>query len=342
MMVRIRIVFPSRPHDGRPPGSDARLRRRLVAGAFADNVRTLRNRPPGRRLRSRRSPWRLAAAGVAITASSALLSAPRPGAGPVIETVTASTAPAAPSLTEPMALPPTTLSSRIFPLGVRRVVVDPGHGGRDMGTRTPTGLSEKEITLDVAVRLTALLSEAGYDATLTRTTDARLELKQRADLANERKADLFVSIHVNWLEDGRENRGIETYYLGPSDDPFVIQLASAENVESGYSMADVRPLVENIYADLRQTQSRTLARSIQRALVRSARQFAPTVRDRGVRSAPFLVLVDTQMPAVLAEVSSLSNRDEARLLAESSYRDRIARALFEGITAYSQAVLDRD
>ncbi len=150
-------------------------------------------------------------------------------------------------------------------------------------------------------------------------------------------ADLFVSIHVNWFKDGRANRGIETYFLGPSDDPFITELASAENRESGYSIADVRRLLDSIYADLRQEQSRALASEVQRRLLRSLREIAPEVADRGVKSAPFLVLVATEMPAILAEVACLSNDDEARLLAEEAYRERIAVALFEGIRSYSRA-----
>ena len=232
---------------------------------------------------------------------------------------------------------PTRLAARLFPVAVRRIVLDPGHGGTDDGTRTPVGLTEKMLTLDIAQRLALLLMSAGFEVRLTRDDDGKLFLRDRVRFANQAHADLFVSIHLNWLKDGRANRGIETYYLGPSDDPFVIELASAENRESGYSLADVRQLLDGIYSDLRQQESRRLAAAVQRRLVGAVSEVSHDVRDRGVRSAPFLVLVETEMPAILAEVASLSSPEEARLLAQAEYRDRLARALFDGIRAYSLA-----
>jgi N-acetylmuramoyl-L-alanine amidase len=228
--------------------------------------------------------------------------------------------------------------SQVFPLEVHRIVIDPGHGGGDLGTRTPSGTPEKDFTLDIARRLVKRLVDGGFEATLTRDADQRLLLRERARIANERKADLFVSIHLNWFEDGRANRGIETYYLGPADDPFVTALASVENRESGYAIADVRRLLDSIYADLRQEQSKSAAVAVQRNLLRSARQISPEVRDRGVKSAPFLVLVTTEMPAILAEVASLASVDEAQLLDREEYREGIAIALFDGIRAYSHSV----
>lgn len=232
---------------------------------------------------------------------------------------------------------PTRLAARLFPVAVRRIVLDPGHGGSDDGTRTPVGLTEKMLTLDIAQRLALLLMGAGFEVTMTRDTDSKLYLRDRVRFANQAHADLFVSIHLNWLKDGRANRGIETYFLGPSDDPFITELASAENRESGYALADVRQLLDGIYSDLRQQESRRLAAAVQRRLVAAVSQVSREVRDRGVRSAPFLVLVETEMPAILAEVASLSSPEEARLLAQAEYRDRLARALFDGIRAYSLA-----
>ncbi len=232
---------------------------------------------------------------------------------------------------------PTRLAARLFPVAVRRIVLDPGHGGTDDGTRTPVGLTEKVLTLDIAQRLALLLMGAGFEVTMTRDDDGKLFLRDRVRFANQAHADLFVSIHLNWLKDGRANRGIETYYLGPSDDPFITELASAENRESGYSLSDVRQLLDGIYSDLRQQESRRLAAAVQRRLVETVREVSHEVRDRGVRSAPFLVLVETEMPAILAEVASLSSPEEARLLAQADYRDRLARALFDGIRTYSLA-----
>ncbi|MGE4190657.1 MAG: N-acetylmuramoyl-L-alanine amidase [Thermoanaerobaculia bacterium] len=330
-------------------GVDERLRRRLLAGAVDDNVRAIENRPRGRLYR--RPPvarWLLPGAlflgAVAVGAWVLFFRPPAPERvvfTPSTATGPASRLPDAPvfrepapeSAVEPLALP-TRLDAHVFPLAVRRIVIDPGHGGSDEGTKTPNGLTEKILTLDIAQRLALQLMAAGYEVEMTRDSDEKLFLRDRIRFANEWRADLFVSIHVNWFKDGRANRGIETYYLGPSDDPFVTALASEENRESGYSRADVRKLLDGIYSGLRQQESQSLATAVQRELVATVRQVSRDVRDRGIRSAPFLVLVETQMPAILAEVASLSSPEEARLLAEESYRERIATALGDGIRAY--------
>lgn len=324
------------PTPGTPPPT--RLKKRLLKGAVEENVRVIRNEPAGDLRRRRPIPWTLIGSLVALlVASSALWLAIERLDPPVPEAV----APLRRAGMEPAsAIPgrPARISSEVFPLAVRRIVLDPGHGGTDLGTRTPSGVPEKELTLDIAKRLQRRLVEAGFEAPLTRESDTRLVLRERARFANERRADLFISIHLNWFQDGRANRGIETYYLGPADDPFVTALASAENQESGYAIADVRRLLDSIYADLRQEQSKALATAVQRRLLRSVREVSDEVRDRGVKSAPFLVLVTTEMPAILAEVASLSNADEAKMLDQEEYRERIAIALFDGIRAYSLSV----
>jgi N-acetylmuramoyl-L-alanine amidase len=315
-----------------------RLKRRLLTGVVDENLRAIRNQPPGRLHRRRPVSWALLGAVAALViAGFALRLALEPAPAPPVGGTSPAAADLSPYL-EVATAGPVRISSGVFPLSVRRVVLDPGHGGGDQGTRTPSGLTEKELTLDIARRAAAMLVAAGFEVELTRDDDRRVSLRDRALAANDRRADLFVSIHVNWFEDGRANRGIETYFLGPSDDPFITELASAENRESGYSLADVRRLLDSIYADLRQEQSRALAGAVQRRLVSSIREVAPDVRDRGVKSAPFLVLVTAEMPAILAEVASLSNAEEARLLGEESYRERIAVALSDGIRAYSTFV----
>lgn len=362
----------SEPPSGR--GIDPRLKRRLLAGAVDENVRAIHNLP--RRKLHRRPPVSrrifFALAGLAALGAASWAIWFRPTASPAPPALLADAAPSPPfavlhgpaSVTsttasgaasgvpgpieaaEPdaAALPdfaadivPTRLAAGLFPVAVRRIVLDPGHGGTDDGTRTPVGLTEKVLTLDIAQRLALLLMGAGFEVKMTRDDDGKLYLRDRVRFANQAHADLFVSIHLNWLKDGRANRGIETYYLGPSDDPFITELASAENRESGYSLSDVRQLLDGIYSDLRQQESRRLAAAVQRRLVAAVREVSHEVRDRGVRSAPFLVLVETEMPAILAEVASLSSPEEARLLAQADYRDRLAGALFDGIRTYSLA-----
>jgi N-acetylmuramoyl-L-alanine amidase len=230
------------------------------------------------------------------------------------------------------------LSKEVLPLAVRRIVIDPGHGGRDVGTVTPDGLYEKDLTLDIGERLRDTLLEDSFDVRMTRESDRYVVLKERAQFANASNADLFVSIHLNWIKEDRRIRGVETYFLGPTRDPYLVRLAGEENRESGYSLADSRHLLEQIYLDLRREQSQALAGDVQDALFRSLRQENPGLRDRGIKTAPFLVLVATDMPAILAEVSCLSNREEAELLTQASYRQRIADALHAGIRSYAREI----
>jgi N-acetylmuramoyl-L-alanine amidase len=213
-------------------------------------------------------------------------------------------------------------------------VLDPGHGGNDSGARAQ-GVWEKEITLEIARELRGLLRRASYDVVMTRETDRFVSLRQRAEIANVERADLFVSIHVNSVP-SRECHAVETYYLGPADDPRAEQLAGRENHDSGYHLADFRRLLEGVYVNVRQEESRQLAQAVQQELVSVLGNTNPAIRDKGVRSAPFLVLVATESPGILAEVSCL-NDDEAGRLADPAYRQRIARALFHGIHAYAEA-----
>lgn len=196
---------------------------------------------------------------------------------------------------------------------------------------------EKDLTLDIAQRLRRLLQKQSLEVVMTREADGDVSLEQRGKLANRQGADIFVSIHVNWIENQR-SRGVETYYLGPTDDPYLTRLAAAENRDSGYSMADMRHLLERIYAGVRQDKSRRLAQSVQSSLFESLGKLSPEVEDRGVKAAPFIVLLTTEMPAILAEVSSLSNGEEARLLTKPLYRQYIAEALANGIRTYTEAI----
>lgn len=242
------------------------------------------------------------------------------------------------ALPTPLSFPaprPTDLTT--FPLGVKKVVLDPGHGGADPGARTPSGLLEKDITLDIARRLRALLQEAAFEVAMTRDEDETVSLRHRALIANTERGDLFVSIHVNSIPEP-EHRGVETYYLGPTDDPRVEQIAGYENRGSGYSLADFRRLLEGVYTHVRRAESRKFAGEAHRGLVTYLSKVNTAIKDDGVKTAPFLVLVATEMPGILVEVSVLSNEEEARLLADPDYRQHIARGLFAGIQAYADAL----
>jgi N-acetylmuramoyl-L-alanine amidase len=228
---------------------------------------------------------------------------------------------------------PQHLALSALALGVRRVVIDAGHGGTSLGTSGVKGLHEKDITIDIAERLRKRLAAEGVAVLMTREGDKEVSLQDRSDMANHGHGDIFLSIHVNSLIP-KDARGIETYYLGTSDAPAVEALAAAENRDSGYSLADMRTLVDKIYMDARRDESKRLAESVQRALLRDLRRVNPAIEDRGVKTAPFVVLVGTGMPAILAEVSCLSNDEEAELLSGSGYRQSIADALFDGVHAY--------
>jgi N-acetylmuramoyl-L-alanine amidase len=176
--------------------------------------------------------------------------------------------------------------------------------------------------------------QRGFEAVMTRTADETRSLLERAATANRRHGDIFVSIHLNSLRPSSV-RGIETYYLGPSEGPEFDVIAAAENRHSGYSQSDIRSLLEKIYTDARRDESRRLAESVQRALVLNLRKTAPAITNRGVKMAPFVVLVATEMPAIVAEVSSLSNEDDARHLKTAEYRQTIAEALVSGIQTFA-------
>lgn len=228
-------------------------------------------------------------------------------------------------------------SRAVLPLLVRRIVLDPGHGGAHSGAISDSGVTEKEITLDIALRLRRLLEDAQYEVLMTRETDETLSLDRRASFANARSADLFVSIHVNWIP-YRQVRPLETYFVGPTDDPATLRLASIENHDSGYSMAASRRLLAKIFSDARREESQALAQKLNAELYRSLREVNPALENRGVKTAPFAVLVGTEMPAILVEVSCLSNEADVDLLTTADYRDRIAEALLRGIKSYANGV----
>jgi len=230
---------------------------------------------------------------------------------------------------------PRPLNRAVVPLAIKRVIIDPGHGGRQPGAISDSGVSEKEITLDIALRLRRLMEKSPFEVLMTRQSDQTLPLDKRVAFANENRADVFVSIHVNWIEP-REIRPLETYYVGPSDDPAIVKLATSENRYSGYSMADYRRLLEKTYLDARRHESRLFATTVNANLFQSLKTVNPELENRGVKMAPFVVLLGTQMPAILVEVSALSNAEEVNLLTNGDYREKIALALFDGIHAYAK------
>jgi N-acetylmuramoyl-L-alanine amidase len=234
---------------------------------------------------------------------------------------------------------PRRLTRTVLPLAVKKIVLDPGHGGRQHGAISDSGVSEKDITLDIALRLRRLLRDAPWQVMMTREKDETVSLDERAVFANANGADLFISIHVNWLP-RPQIRPLETYYAGPTDDPAVLRLASLENQASGYALSDYRQLLEKIYIDARRDESGVLARTVNAELYQTLSRIHPALENLGVKTAPFVVLMGTQMPAILAEVSSLSNAKDVEALAGADYREMIALALMRGIRLYVDTLND--
>jgi len=226
------------------------------------------------------------------------------------------------------------LDKKAVPLAIKRIVIDAGHGG-ESGAISESGVMEKDITLDIALRLRRLMEKEPYEVLLTRQADRSVPLDKRVAFANENKGDLFISIHVNSMEP-KSIRALETYYVGPTDDPATLELASIENKHSGYSLADYKQILEKIYVDARHDESRAFAKTMQAQLHHSLTRVNPRLENRGVKTAPFVVLIGTQMPAILVEISVLSNEEEVKLLTKEHYRENIALALLQGIKNYAR------
>lgn len=240
-------------------------------------------------------------------------------------------------------IPPSANSSGKFSvarqlgLGVSRIVIDAGHGGHDPGA-SAFGLSEAELVLDVTLRLEKLLlQQPGMEVVLTRRTNDYLSLEERTELANRESADLFLSIHANASANAAA-RGVETYFLNFALNPQAEAVAARENAASGKTMSSLPGIIKAITLNSKLNESRDFAASIQRSLVSGMRAGYRALKDLGVKQAPFMVLIGASMPSVLAEISFVTNPQEARLLKLPRYRQRIAEALLAGILKYQQSL----
>jgi N-acetylmuramoyl-L-alanine amidase len=222
-------------------------------------------------------------------------------------------------------------------LKVSRIAIDPGHGGYDTGTAGHHGLLEKDLCLDVALRLGQLIQQnlPGTEVVYTRTDDRHVSLEERTAIANDANADLFISVHAN-SSDFHYIRGAETFYLSLADSSEARDLASRENASSESSLHELPDLLRKIARTDKMVESRRLASLIQQSLATQLQSISRQESDRGVKHAPFLVLTGANMPAVLSEISFVSNAADERLLLDPSQhqRERIAEALFEGISTY--------
>jgi N-acetylmuramoyl-L-alanine amidase len=227
---------------------------------------------------------------------------------------------------------------------IKTIVIDPGHGGKDPGAIGPRGLKEKDITLSVAKRLGKIL-KSRYSANViyTRSKDTFVPLNERTEVANSKRADLFISIHTN-ASRKRGARGVETYFLNWTNNREAMRVAARENKISIKKMEKMQNELQFILQDLarknKNEESMRLAHSVQNSMISSLKKSYRKIENLGVKYAPFYVLVGAGMPSVLVEVSFISNREEEKRLASSRYKDKIAEAIAKGIDSYiSQSTL---
>jgi N-acetylmuramoyl-L-alanine amidase len=223
---------------------------------------------------------------------------------------------------------------RALGLKIGKIVIDPGHGGHDTGTIGPNGLEEKDLVLEVGRRLGKLLeARLGAEVVYTRKNDTFIPLETRTAIANQQRADLFISIHANSSDDPGA-RGVETYYLNFTSSPDALDVAARENAVSEKSIYELQDLVKKIAMKEKIEESREFAGDVQESLHSGLAAKSPAIRDRGVKKAPFIVLIGANMPSILAEISFVSNPTDEHRLETSEYRQRIAESLYRGIAKY--------
>jgi N-acetylmuramoyl-L-alanine amidase len=258
---------------------------------------------------------------------------------PPRETAASADHPEGASAAAPKPAAPTEAGSRTLTralgLKIGRIAIDPGHGGHDTGTVGPTGLQEKDVVLDVALRLKKLLERnTGCTVIMTRSDDTFIPLEERTAVANEKAADLFISIHANASRD-KSARGIETYYLNLTSSPDALEVAARENATSQESVHQLQDLIKKIATTEKIEESQEFALQVQRQVhERVAKASGVAQRDRGVKKAPFVVLIGANMPSILSEISFLTNPRDERLLKRGDYRQRVAEALYRGVLDY--------
>jgi N-acetylmuramoyl-L-alanine amidase len=252
-----------------------------------------------------------------------------------------------PSTASEIASPPKSISktssgdrtlTRMLGLKVGRIVIDPGHGGHDLGTVGPEGLLEKNFVLTIARDLQKQLQDRlGAQVVLTRNDDRFISLEERTAIANQHRADLFISIHANSSR-MRSTSGVETYYLDFANTEAEKEVAARENAIAENNVRDLEDLIKKIAQAEKSAESRELASIVQKRLYTESRKFSPKTNNRGVRRAPFIVLIGANMPSVLAEVAFLSNPKDEKLLKKKTNRELLVNALFSGIESYMKTL----
>ena len=251
---------------------------------------------------------------------------------------------AKPELVQPSTAPLPTRDgqstlTRALGLKIGRIVIDAGHGGHDTGTIGPTGLMEKDLCLDVALRLGKIIQQRlpGAEVVFTRADDTFIPLEERTHIANDAKADLFLSIHANSSRD-HAARGIETYYLNLKGSAEAMEVAARENASSQEGVHELQDLVRRIARTEKIDESKEFAEDIQDSLAKRVEKSGKSIRNRGVRKAPFVVLIGADMPSILTEISFLSNPADEKLLKQPEQRQKMAEGLYQGVASYLQSM----
>lgn len=248
--------------------------------------------------------------------------------------VTATPEPAPPAADNTAAGRVPSSMMRALGLKINRIVIDAGHGGHDSGTLGPGGIEEKDVVLDVALRLGKLLKQRlGADVIYTRSDDTFIPLETRTAIANQAQADLFISVHANSSPD-TSARGVEVYYLSFTSSADALEVAARENAVSNESIHELSDLVKKIALSDKINESRAFAEDVDESLYAGLDEGNPGLRDRGVKKAPFVVLIGANMPSILAEISFLTNPNDAQELRQPEYRQRIAESLYRGVSRY--------
>jgi N-acetylmuramoyl-L-alanine amidase len=228
--------------------------------------------------------------------------------------------------------------TRVLGLKLGRVVLDAGHGGHDEGTRGPAGLTEKEVVLDIVQRLGALLEQRlSTEVIYTRQDDTFIPLEERTMIANDHKADLFLSVHAN-SSPIRGVSGVESYYLNFTTSKTALDVAARENATSQSSIFDLQQVLQKIAVKDKIDESREFATRIQNSLFAVSAKSNAAAKNRGVKRAPFVVLIGASMPSVLAEIGFLTNANDEALLRNPTHRQKIAEALYKGIASYADTL----
>jgi len=230
-------------------------------------------------------------------------------------------------------------SSKPQSTGVRKIVLDPGHGGKDPGAIGEGGVAEKDLVLSVAKKLAAKLKMAmGIEVVLTRTDDQYIPLEDRTAVANAQDTDLFISLHMNASPNG-DAKGVETYYLDNTTDEASMRLAARENATSRKNVSDLQFILSDMTQNLKLEDSVTLAHSLQGALVGTMGNHLREIKDLGVKRALFYVLVGARMPSVLVEMFFITNREEGRAMSQGKFQDSVVDSLYDGIQQYNHSML---